>query len=301
MNVLRPNNMSLVEDAINKLFPKYQTWMAQVDSDNGDKSEAAKDFLRSTIPFFAHVILQDRIYWVRHFLHNTVSLVLKEKFPNYEGWAMNARVAFAEREQAAEVTEIDSLNAASQAAFANMTRRVEGIDITIQNNHEALMRQILASNRRPLPQVIKLPGQQFYLQGVPQIRHNPRLLELPNVNVALQNNPKTPAIPARMATTCVQLLLQHEESGGLASFDNARKQHWPDKTRAFSKRQYLYKRILLRARRSPATQEESERKVVSACHLDTERGGLTMPKFLEFLNEQDKNMQHRQPRRGRHI
>jgi hypothetical protein len=103
MNVPRPNKMSL-EDAIVKLFPKYQTWMVQVGSDKGDKSEAAaKNFLQRTIPFLSHVILQDRIYWVKHFSHHTMSLILKEKFPNYELWAMNARLALAEREQAAKV------------------------------------------------------------------------------------------------------------------------------------------------------------------------------------------------------
>jgi len=303
MNVPRPNNMSL-EDAIDKLFPKYQTWMAQVESGNGDKSDAAKDFLQRTIPFLTHVILQDGIHWVKHFPHHTVSLILKQKFPNYEVWAMNARVALAEREQAAEVAEVDSLNAASRAAFANVTRRIEGIDITIRNNHEALMRHMLASNRR-LPEVNQLlPGQQFYPahEGVPQIRHNHRVLQLPNVNVALRNTPETPAVPAKMAMTFVQLLLQHEESGGLARFDNARKGHWPSKMQqAFGKRQYLYKRILLRARLAPATQEESERKVAAARRLDTERGGRTMPQFLEFLKDLDQNTQHRQPRRGRRI
>jgi hypothetical protein len=129
------------------------------------------------------------------------------------------------------VAEADSLNATSHAVFANMTRRIEGIDITIRNNHKALMRQILASNRtRPLPQVNQLAEQQFYpAQGVPQIRHNHRVLQLPNINVALRNTPETPAVPAKIATTFVQLLLQHEESGGLARFDNARKGHWPSK------------------------------------------------------------------------
>ena len=117
-----------------------------------------------------------------------------------------------------------------------------------------------------------LPGQQFYpAQGVLQIRHNHCVLPIPNVNVALQNTPETPAVPARMATTFVQLLLQHEESGGLAHFDNARKGHWPNKMQqAFGKRQYLYKCILLRARLSSATQEESKRKVAAARCLDTE-------------------------------
>jgi hypothetical protein len=115
MNVPRPNNMSL-EDAIGKLFPKYQTWMAHVESGNGDKSEAAKDFLQRTFPFLTHVILQDGIYWVKHFPHHTVSLILKQKFPNYEVWArpsMNARVPLVEREQAAKVAEVDSLNGCS--------------------------------------------------------------------------------------------------------------------------------------------------------------------------------------------
>ena len=103
-----------LEDAINK------TCTARVDSDNGNKSEAAVDFLERTIPFLAHVILQDGIYWVRHFPHHPVSLILKDKFRNYEVWAVNAHIALAEQEQAAEVAEVDSLIVSSQAAFVNI-------------------------------------------------------------------------------------------------------------------------------------------------------------------------------------
>ena len=56
-----------LEECIRRLFPRYDTWVEQQRSQNGDKHESANNFLYVLIPFVSTVIMQDAPYWLKKF------------------------------------------------------------------------------------------------------------------------------------------------------------------------------------------------------------------------------------------
>lgn len=122
-------------------------------------------------------------------------------------------------------------------------------------------------------------------------------LAVQNVNLAVRNNPLVPPIPKRMATSCLQLLQQHEHLQ-LDGFENQKKSHWEQSMRlAFSKRHYVYKQILERARRLRLNDNSTfqQRKVEAARRMDQDRENhaQTMSKYLDALKRADGTIRRR--------
>jgi hypothetical protein len=80
-------------DIVCAIFPRYEQWVEQYNSPQGDHGQAAKDFLFETLPFLALVALQDGIYWIQDNPNNTASVMLCNSFPKYEQWVAEARKA----------------------------------------------------------------------------------------------------------------------------------------------------------------------------------------------------------------
>lgn len=64
---------------VNLLLPQYGRWVQETNSTHGDKSDAAKNFLELTLPYYVEVLVQDGIYLVRDFPNHPISLFLKVK------------------------------------------------------------------------------------------------------------------------------------------------------------------------------------------------------------------------------
>lgn len=79
------------------LFPDYNTWRCEIESEHGDKSKGANHFFYKLLPFFVQCIVQDGIYWIQKFPRNpAVQLLLKRLdgvWPNqnYSVWAREKR------------------------------------------------------------------------------------------------------------------------------------------------------------------------------------------------------------------
>lgn len=303
-----PNNCELAW-AVDQILPEYDRWKAEQQSPYGDKSDAASDFLYQTIPFLVRVALQDGVYWVKTFPNHPASLLLKHAIPNYEVFATGARRALEDREAAAQVAEMDALNAASRAGFDNCSKRIDSASERLDSMEQTL--QIIVALLRAQAwapaQAIMPPPSNWFGQPVhgpmgtgPQVlpRANHEPLELQNVNLAVRNNPVVPPIPKRMAQSCLQLLQQHEQLE-LDGFENQKKSHWEQSMRlAFSKRHYMYKQILERARRLRLNGNTTfqQKKLEAARRMDEEReaSAQTMSKYLDALKRADVTIQRRQ-------
>ena len=52
---------------IGLLFPHYNQWCIEQQSDNGEKQISSQNFLSHLIPFLTYVAIRDLPYWLRHF------------------------------------------------------------------------------------------------------------------------------------------------------------------------------------------------------------------------------------------
>ena len=85
----------LIENLVLLLFPRITVWRTQQagpDGDNnGKKKCAAHAFLWEVLPFFALVLFQDGIYWLRDFPDHEATRLLVKVLPDwYQQWAKEA-------------------------------------------------------------------------------------------------------------------------------------------------------------------------------------------------------------------
>jgi hypothetical protein len=74
--------------ATRAVFPKVELWRAQRAGPNGDKHEAARNFLHGTLPFLAWVLLQDAPRWLASYLNSIFAQLFQSKMmPAYNVWA----------------------------------------------------------------------------------------------------------------------------------------------------------------------------------------------------------------------
>ena len=69
---------SLME-CINWLFPHYNQWVTERESENGDHHQSSFNFLYDLIPFLTYVAVQDAPYWLKHFPQHEYSIFLPVK------------------------------------------------------------------------------------------------------------------------------------------------------------------------------------------------------------------------------
>jgi hypothetical protein len=112
-------------DIVRKVFPRYDEWLAQYNSPQGDHSDAAKDFLLETLPYLALVTLQDGIYWLRDHPNNSATIMLRNSFPEYERWAAEARKQVEAQQAALEESRVEQLDAAAQASYNVLGRKID--------------------------------------------------------------------------------------------------------------------------------------------------------------------------------
>lgn len=304
-------------------FPRIQQWRAQQAAPDGDKTRLAKDFLYDTLPFLALTAFQDGIYWIRDFPNHEVSIMLRNLFPTYENWALEARRWVDEKQNTLEESKVALLEGASQAAFNVLTRQIEqlhaGISTEIkqavaqtEQKFEQSMRQVFMlpqggsqwnvsqnaytsfsfvppqSSRLPLPAP---PTHVVPLGGPPQIQQNNDAL------AALRGSPRMPEIPKELPLSIFEVLKQHQQRK-LDTFKNSTKQHWPDPLRlAFSKRKYLYEQICKRA--ALFSGSDAERMDKAARRMDEERGVSSVNSYLEQLKQNDSTVKRRAPKKPR--
>ena len=78
-----------IETLIVLLLPEYPNWLAQHESQDGDKSPCCRKFLYEVIPHMVRVIVQDGIYLVRDFPEHEMSNYLKVRLSIYVCFCSN--------------------------------------------------------------------------------------------------------------------------------------------------------------------------------------------------------------------
>jgi hypothetical protein len=302
-------------EMVQAVFPRYNQWILQQQSPDGDDSDAAKNFLYETLPFLALVALQDGIYWIRDYPNNSASIMLRNTFPGYERWASEARKQVETQQATLEESRVAQMEAATQASFHVLRREIQQARNEAKEEREEQRQQVLQLQREIeerdtlLQQLLMQQGeqpmsrQQNALPLAPLLAPTHRRpIQVPAQRNALDNlrsSERLPEIPTELPKTMFELLIQHQQCK-LNEFDLAKKTHWPQPLRLrFSKRSYLYKKIRARAERYQGeTKDERMRRAAAA--MDIEKGGgKTLNAYMQILKKSDPNTKTRAPRRNR--
>jgi hypothetical protein len=276
------------EEATRAVFPKIEQWRAQQAGANGDKHEAARNFLHETLPFLARVLLQDAPRWMASYPSSMFARSFQSKMmPAYNVWAHR----FAEREEqllcVRNLKHSDHMNDAQRDSYERMGRALQNNTSQVQayrsevlqipNQVADVMMKALRAQRemirfefmnwmadRPLqPPAQRAPPRAPQAPAEPAAPLRPRLGEatvaaalvaiVPQVNplaATLQRQEVEPLIPLEMSDTMEQLLEEHlaEDLNQYRRRGATSKWSLRGKRDAYGKRQYLFEKIDTRAK-----------------------------------------------------
>jgi hypothetical protein len=93
-------------------------------------------------------------------------------------------------------------------------------------------------------------------------------------------------------------LLQQHNTYDLGKYAHSEKKHWPKSVQmSYSRRLYLYQRILDCASRMRNPDESSDEKLLRAARqFDELRKGLSLTKYMSVLKQQDPTVKSRKKR-----
>ena len=117
------------------LFPHIQRYRHEVESREGDKE--GRNFVFELLPFFAEVVVQDGIYWVKDFPRHPMSQLLIQNIPNYLPWAETKRAEVVALTNSFDDEQIKRLNLACQAALNSLKGTMTNLGDKINANLEA--------------------------------------------------------------------------------------------------------------------------------------------------------------------
>ena len=270
------------------------------------------------------------------FPDHPISLLLKEKIPNYERWALGKRRWVVEEEAKVEQERVQALNAASLYALEGVHRRQDALTGKVLELN-ATMTQVKLLLERIDSNLSTNGGQQTQLPGRPDSDSEQRDVSTPTAendtarnqpgqNLARSNDddvtappeandneqeppalegpsgtqlPPSVPIPAfttQMPNRMIELL-QVWTDRNLEAYVGRNQRDWPSKiTQAFNKFHYLIKTIKARADRLKVSM------FVAAQSCDKERKdkgikGRTLYQYFLWLKAQDANVVRRRKRR----
>jgi hypothetical protein len=114
------------ETAVRAVFPKIDVWRAEQSGPNGDKHQSAQNFLYSTLPFLARVLLQDAPRWIGEYPNSTFARSFMSKMtPAYNEWATRFNVREEQFLCVRETAHVDDLNDAQRDSYERMGRALQ--------------------------------------------------------------------------------------------------------------------------------------------------------------------------------
>jgi hypothetical protein len=286
-------------DITKLVFPNIDVWRFQCAAPNGDKSQAARNFLNEMLPFLALVVVQDGIFWLRDWPEHPISRFLIDVMPaNYERWAVEKRAEVEAATGSRSDSQVLTLNGAAQASYDRLSRQNEEngrkIDalVDVVSALTSTLQQYRTAALSSLPTLAR---------GTPPavVRHS--INDRPSINDSLRNTAKMPSIPTAMPESMTQLLLEHEHLFHLDRFatPSSRAGWQPALKLAYSRRRYLYDQLLSRANGQRNSFGLERRKVLAAKRMDEEivahslTGTSQYHKFLKTKDPATKPRAHR--------
>jgi hypothetical protein len=300
------------------MFPLRRRWIEQQAGPRGDKTRAAHAFLHELLPFLAMVAFQDGVFWIHEYPNHEASRLLLHVMPDwYPAWAEWARGFVTYELSNQQRSKVARLNQAAQASYNCLRQELH----TYQRRNEQGIQKIhdlmlLEERRRAAMAVTPSPtaaSGQRRGASAPAVPPEPRRLPLeeaaaPSQQEQQQARPvmqtihhRIPAFPVSLPATFVRLLEEHRRFN-LDSFEKSTsKNSWGTGRRvAFSKRMYLYKKIVAQAHLLRGNDNFDRSKMKRAAEmLDHKRTNArkTLSKFLEVLKQEDPATKARKRRR----
>jgi hypothetical protein len=312
------DQMKATFNVVKCLFPLIEVWQEEQRSAHGDHTDAAYHFVQCLLPWIAHVIFQDGIYWIHHYPNHEVSRLLLHVFPPwYPEWAERARTWVTGMERSRKISQVSQLSQAAQSSYDVLYSDLQQVRQEQERSRQEQERsrqvqerfqdQVIhwigrvdvqrAAEGVPPQEVPRRQGQvQPQARGPPPPGPPPPPVGLPpaprNERLAVPYFP--PALPCSM----LELLNQHRDYK-LESFANTSKAHWsPAVKLAYSKRRYLYKHIDLQAHRLRGDGDYFLDKLPrAAAMMDRLRNEKTLPEYLKVLKRADPTTKTRTRRR----
>ncbi len=307
------------DEMVRAVFPQYESWCQQYLSPQGDDSEAARNFIQEMLPFLSIMALQGGFYWIKMYPNNSASTILKNTFPNYETWSLQAWSAVIQQQVYLEQSRISTVEAATQALYHSMVRQIDSLQDKIHEERKEqrvrteLLKQELEETRKEqnelwlllLQQVNSTTvNQQQGMQSVlmtaaasvgtvliaprvaPSHRHTIQVPTQWNALNLLNSSEKLPEIPPNLPNTVYELLAQHQQDN-LSLFELVKKKHWLS-----SLKLYLYNKIKEHAQRNPGNTVQ-EWMQNTAMAMDEEKGTKSMNEYLKLLKSIDPTTKSR--------
>lgn len=273
-------------DITKLVFPNIDIWRAQADAPNGDKSNAAKNFLYEMLPFLALVVVQDGIFWLRDWPEHPISkFLLTVMPPTYERWAAEKRAEVEQVEVSRSDSAVATLNGAAQASYDRLARqnvdngkKIDALSKSVQDLTNLLLQQRTASASLPAPTAVR-----------------------PSLEATLRNTPLMPSIPTAMPESMSQLRIEHECLFKLDRFAaSSSRRGWSHALNlAYSRRRYLYEQLIARANRQRNGYSFERRKELAAKQMDEEIVQYSLAgtsQYHKFLKDRDPSKKPRAKR-----
>jgi hypothetical protein len=179
------NNPNISDTELARMiFKHYPRWVREHES--GLKWKCGTNFLHKLLPFLAHVLVQDGVYWVEMDPRHEVSRLLISVFgERYIEWADKQRKRVREMEENVKKEQIQALDAGAQAALSSIKSDVVPMKQDIQT---------LVAEVKKLTKAVETNTQQQQMQ--------PHTLAM-NHSIGLRKNPPTTgATRERMLELC---------------------------------------------------------------------------------------------------
>jgi Centromere DNA-binding protein complex CBF3 subunit, domain 2 len=295
-------------DLVKCLWPRIDEWREQQRSTYGDfpcDGCAASNFLWKVLPFFAMVIFQDGIYWLRDFPNNEATRLLAHIMPTwYPEWAADARDKVEEMIQHREDSKITTLNTAVQAAFTALANKMDAGEERLNTRIEAmannLQLQIAGLGQRGVAQHAAQHNEEQEepsLVAIVGMEAAPSRISLSPVTTASTLPPMVQVPPSQLSEwpyfptplpKSMEALWQEHCIYKLDAWagKGISKKHWPDAVKmGFSRRMFFYRKIYEQASRFRNETEDfhTGKMPRAAAELDKMRAGRSMPKFGDAL------------------
>ena len=209
-----------LDQATAMISPRIETWRDQQQSAEGDKSEAALNFLNVTLPFLAEVILQDSIYWTHDFPLHPISTLLIEKVHgaelqgvNYETWAIQKRAWCSEQERV-----IQDSGSSMATEMIHMRNEMEQMRKETKQQLDQVLEIVKQLHRLPTEHsaTAQVPPAVQEL-NTPQLPASPPAIQAPvpqrrQLAVALRRTAAMPTIPVKLPLSMSTFMTQFHAS-----------------------------------------------------------------------------------------
>ncbi len=143
-------NQSYFQYCFQRLLPKYNTWVAQVAAHKGDKSNCAKKFLFTILPYLVTTVIQNGIYFIEEFPQHPFSQLLRSihEYTRFAVFQRAKQLETVERYQQEKVNQLDSLGENVCTVIGSLQREVAESTAQLNHHREIFQQQVITMQEK---------------------------------------------------------------------------------------------------------------------------------------------------------